>query len=638
MKLSLSLLLALTCLPANLWSQQAPPADPEAGHMAGPEKDENFSHSVTTPKKPWTKREFKNDPNDFQFAIVTDRTGGLRPGVFPRAVKKVNELQPEFVITVGDLITGGTRQRNEKIIRAQWEEFNRFVDDFEMPFFYLPGNHDVSNPLLGEIWDEMYGVRYYSFVYKDVFFLCLNAQDNEKALPRLGEEQIAWAKKEIAKHADARWTMVFVHQPLWLLEEGVQKNVNGEKVLKKSNTGWPEIEVALSGLDHTVYAGHVHRYAKYERNEANYYTLGTTGGGSALRGATFGEFDHASWITMTDEGPRMMNLTLDGMLEEDVTTEAKQKFWRGFKFTENFRETFPFKDKVVTLPIENPLDVNLSGHLSWVLPVTDHWTVSPRRISVDLAPGEKTEIQFKVSHQGNVATYFPLPRLDAHLHGEDETYHLEKALALPLDLTDHVKKYPRKTQMAATESKPVIDGQLNEALWKNKPTIARLIPRQTDGYPPVNTEAWLSYDESFLYVAVKCQEPILRDILSEVKTRDGDMSDDDFIEIFFDTNSDKKSFHHFAVNPKGILYDAREKNASWNSTAQIATGKEANTWTVEMAIPLEEIGADFDAHKVWGFQMARHRPKRDEKKSYQWSPTFWYGNSLPSFFGRLMVN
>jgi 3',5'-cyclic AMP phosphodiesterase CpdA len=77
--------------------------------------------------------------------------------VFPRAVRKVNELQPEFVIAVGDLITGGGGLRNEQEIRRQWAEFNGFIEGFEMPFFYLPGNHDVSNNVMDRIWDELFG-------------------------------------------------------------------------------------------------------------------------------------------------------------------------------------------------------------------------------------------------------------------------------------------------------------------------------------------------------------------------------------------------------------------------------------------------------------------------------------------------
>ena len=625
MKSSILIYLGLVALPVNLPAQSAP------------ENDGGFSHSVTTLQKPWTKKAFRNDPNDFQFAIVTDRTGGMRPGVFSRAVKKVNELQPEFVITVGDLIPGGGWQKDEKEIRRQWEEFNGFVEDFEMPFFYLPGNHDVSNGLMDRIWDEMYGVRYYSFVYKDVLFLCLNTQDGNGSRPFLGDKQIAWVAKKLAAHTDVRWTMVFMHQPLWVFEEGVMRNVNGERVLKKSKTGWPEVEQTLTRRKHTVFAGHVHRYAKYERNDANYYTLGTTGGGSALRGGPFGEFDHASWITMTNDGPRMMNLTLDGMLPEDVTTEADQKFWRRLKFTENFSETFPFQDKVLTLPLENPLDSPLSAQFSWVLPISDHWKVTPRRASIELMPREKKELQFTVSHEGEVSTYFPLPRMLSHFHGVEEQFHLERTIALPLDLTDHVKKYPESTQFSTTDSMLVIDGQLDEDPWQVAPTITRLTPRQADGYAPFDTEAWITCDDSFLYVAIRCHEPLLRDILSEATTRDGEVRNDDSIELMFDANNDKKTFHHFAVNPGGALYDARCDDQEWNSTATLATAKEEGAWTVEIAIPLKEINADPAVHREWGFQMTRNRPRFENKKSYQWSPTFWYRNYLPSLFGRLEV-
>ena len=64
----------------------------------------------------------------------------------------------------------------------------------------------------------------------------------------------------------------------------------------------------------------------------------------------------------------------------------------------------------------------------------------------------------------------------------------------------------------------------------------------------MKTEAWLSYDESFLYVAVRCYEPLLRDVLSDTVERDGNLRDEDSIEILFDANHDKKTFQHFGVN------------------------------------------------------------------------------------------
>ena len=247
--------------------------------------ESSFKHSVTTEKKPWTAKKFLNDPADFQFAIVSDRTGGPREGIFPKAVSKINELRPEFVITVGDMIQGGRGNRDVKKLKGQWKEFNSFIEGFDMPFFYLPGNHDVGNEVADQIWDEMYGVRYYSFTYKNVLFLCLNTQGGPGTKPALlQDEQIKWALAELKKTAEVRWTLVFMHQPLWLMEEGILIHKEGKKELRKTQTGWPKIAEELKGRKHTVFAGHVHHYGKYPRNGTSFYTLGTTGGGSKLRG------------------------------------------------------------------------------------------------------------------------------------------------------------------------------------------------------------------------------------------------------------------------------------------------------------------------------------------------------------------
>jgi hypothetical protein len=81
-----------------------------------------FKHSVTKEKEPWTNKTFLNDPNNFRFALVSNRTGGVRHGGFPRAVKKLNELQTEFVISVGTLTKGGARLTGERVVREDMNE------------------------------------------------------------------------------------------------------------------------------------------------------------------------------------------------------------------------------------------------------------------------------------------------------------------------------------------------------------------------------------------------------------------------------------------------------------------------------------------------------------------------------------
>src|ERR1051325_4040710 len=110
--------------------------------------------------RPWTSLALNNDPAEFQFAIVPDRTGKHRDGVFESALDKMNLLQPEFVITTGDLIEGYTE--DDKEIDQQWDEIQGFVGRLKMPFFYVPGNHDLSNPVQHKHWKERFGPEYYT--------------------------------------------------------------------------------------------------------------------------------------------------------------------------------------------------------------------------------------------------------------------------------------------------------------------------------------------------------------------------------------------------------------------------------------------------------------------------------------------
>jgi hypothetical protein len=260
-----------------------------------------FESDVKTEIKPWTHLKFFNDPKNFKFAIVSDRAGGVRPGVFRDAMEKLNLIMPEFVMSVGDFIPGNTADRAQ--LEKEWAEFDAELKPLKVPFFFVPGNHDINNDVMREVWKERSGVPYYSFVYKDVLFLALDSTGEKGDI--IPDAQVELMKKALAKYPDARWTFVFLHHPLWLYP---------------SPSGFARIEKLLEGRRHTVIAGHFHRYLHEWRNNTNYYVLASTGGSSELRGPRYGEFDHVTLVTMTDDGPVMANLTLDGILPHDVTT------------------------------------------------------------------------------------------------------------------------------------------------------------------------------------------------------------------------------------------------------------------------------------------------------------------------------
>jgi hypothetical protein len=281
-------------------------------------------------RNPVTHLKLNNDPNEFQFAIVSDRTGGHRPKVFSRAIEQINLLQPEFVVSVGDLVEGYTSDKQR--IAREWREFQTYVSKLQTPFFYVPGNHDLANKVMLDAWKEKFGRTYYHFVYRDVLFVMLDSEDPPGNSPgHLSAEQLDWLKKTLDDNKKARWTLVFLHKPMWQLP--------------KPDPTWDDVEKLLAGRNHTVFAGHVHTYRKAVRNgKNNYYSLATTGGDSRLRGVEQGEFDHVVWVTMKKDGPVMANVLLDGILKEDLSPFASDE--QGVK--EYYRRpTHPVEAKVL---------------------------------------------------------------------------------------------------------------------------------------------------------------------------------------------------------------------------------------------------------------------------------------------------
>ncbi|MEZ6076656.1 MAG: metallophosphoesterase [Pirellulaceae bacterium] len=250
---------------------------------------------------------------------MTDRTGGHRPGIWMQAVERVNWLRPDFVVSVGDLIEGYTEDEAE--IATQWSEFLGFIDKMEMKFFFVPGNHDVTNPKLHEIWRQHFGREWYSFDYRGVHFVCLNSED---PTTHIGDEQLTWLADDLAANQTARWTLLFLHKPLWVTAERDQQAGNPD------SSNWNQVAKLLGDRPHTVFSGHVHHYVQYDRNGRDYYSLATTGGSSALRGVPYGEFDHIAWMTMEQDGPRVANLLLDGIQPANVVTESSIARFRKF--------------------------------------------------------------------------------------------------------------------------------------------------------------------------------------------------------------------------------------------------------------------------------------------------------------------
>lgn len=526
---------------------------------------------------PWNNLDINNNPATFQFAIVTDRTGGHRPGVFLDGVKKLNLLQPEFVMSVGDLIEGYTKDTSR--LNWEWNQFTGFIDSLQMPFFYLPGNHDMTNKIMKAKWEELFGKSYYHFLYKDILFLCLNSEDNYRGAGRgtIDDKQYNYIEKVLDENKDAKWTLVFMHQPLW----------------NQSDTKrWKDVEKLLEPRKHTVFVGHNHRYRKYDRNNGKYFVLATTGGGSALRGPTFGEFDHVVWVTMTDDGPIIANLLLEGIWHENVMTNEFADFI--LPVANNlpvhiepiFISEKPFKAASTSVKISNSSDYNMLADFNFLS--SKNLIADPGSFNGNIDPNDVIEL--KLNLKGVDIT--EAKNIDQLKMNVKLKYDIKERPNVEIEQTYNIRpaiKYSLKSSSKTIK----VDGKLKE--WGameydiNKDSYITADPFSHQGDQDASTHFSVRYDDSNLYLAAKI-------IDDEINVKEGkNPLYQDAVFIFLDARPTSESCMNIgqnrfsdwlliAISPdiSGTVYQ-KQKLPKGTKTRILKTKK---GYDLEVAIPI----------------------------------------------------
>jgi hypothetical protein len=580
---------------------------------------------------PWNHLQLNNDPRAFQFAIVTDRTGGHRPGVFEDAINKLNLLQPEFVMSVGDLIEGYTEDR--KRIDKEWDEFQGFIAKLQMPFFYVAGNHDYSNPAMAKAWEERFGRSYYSFVYRDVLFICLNSQ--EPKMHHISEGQAKWLEKVLAEHPDVRWTLVFLHSPLW--DESYPQD-----------RGWQRIETALGDRKYTVFSGHFHSYMKQFRKDHRYYTLATTGGGSGLRGTAHGEFDHVAWVTMTEAGPLVTNLLLQGIWADNVRTPEIRDLVKRAEaggvvsvppviLPDGKAPETVSQEILLTNPLDTPVE------LTFALVPAEGVAVrlmggAPKgkdgRYSLVLQPQSQKSLSLEIK-AGDAWKNDPLQA--ASLTGEAKFLTQEK-LPVTLRTTAAAMLLPR--QELGSVSGVTVDGDLSD--WGGQSLIKvdkpGEIQRKADSWtgPADASFAWkAALDDKFLYVAVKVTDEEVQSVKEQIPWKQ------DGVELWIDPRPISVRSAVPDAENGGILIamsPSTSPNDRWvykpetlpEGTRSVCV-KGDGGYALEAAIPLEALEKANPKWKEEGLRINLAVDDRDGDQSAQlwWQPDWRTPRNLP---------
>ena len=186
------------------------------------------------------------------------------------------------------------------------------------------------------------------------------------------------------------------------------------------------------------------------------------------------------------------------------------------------------------------------------------------------------------------------------------------------------------------EQGPIIDGRMDEAIWKDAVLLDAFTQQEPDEGAPVSerTEVRLMYDKNALYVGLHAFESSPAGVTATEMRRDSDriLSEDNF-QIILDTFQDRRSGYMFVTNPLGAQLDQQvfnegeggipgrptpNINRDWDGVWHTAAQKTPDGWVAEIAIPWVTLRFPESESQRWGINLMRNIGRRNEQAF--WAP------------------
>jgi 3',5'-cyclic AMP phosphodiesterase CpdA len=202
-----------------------------------------------------------------------------------KAMKLLPFWQPDMVVCSGDMVAGQDITLTKERLRAMWQGFDRYVATpirkAKLPYGFTVGNHDASSALgvkgqflfqverdvTAEYWrnpkhdpgvtfvDRYEFPFYYTFEYKDIFFIAWDGSSNH-----IPAAKLAWIEKALAspKAQQAKLRILLGHLPLYAVAIGrneaaeVMENADQLRAMLEKY----KVHTYISGHHHSYYPGH----------------------------------------------------------------------------------------------------------------------------------------------------------------------------------------------------------------------------------------------------------------------------------------------------------------------------------------------------------------------------------------------
>ncbi len=198
--------------------------------------------------------------------------------------------------------------------------------------------------------------------------------------------------------------------------------------------------------------------------------------------------------------------------------------------------------------------------------------------------------------------------------------------ASPKDTTHILTKKIYTTHKLAEGQSITFDGKIDDAVWNTIDWGSDFTVQQPNNgdVPQRSTLFKILYDDAFLYVAYRCNDPEPDKIENRLSRRD--RFPGDWVEINIDSYHDLSTAFSFTVSVSGVRGDefitgnGNNWDTNWNPIWSTKTNIDDKGWTAELKIPLSQLRFGGDEEQVWGLNVMRRDFRADERSTWQHIP------------------
>jgi len=173
----------------------------------------------------------------------------------------------------------------------------------------------------------------------------------------------------------------------------------------------------------------------------------------------------------------------------------------------------------------------------------------------------------------------------------------------------------RSLTVPKTDVAPVIDGKLDEELWKNAAVADGFWNTLQSRWPAEKTDSLVTADKEHLYFGFRAYDSQPDRIEARQTRRDAGFGLDDQLTVELDPFHNHREISSYSVNAIGTQDDAiaggRARNIQWKGDWRAAVAKTDYGWSAEIAIPFEILNYR-DGDKTFGINFLRYHNRTDE--------------------------